>query len=56
MTGCLQGCLLVMAILFELRERRERRLPAATDHGVANGYVNGEEEIDERTRLLRHEH
>ena len=48
-TGCLQGCLLVMAIRFELRDRRKRQQ-------LAEGEVEPEDEgvgDDERTPLLR---
>lgn len=52
-TGCLQGCLLIMAISYEIRERKK---PEATGNEVANGHSPGEPELDERTRLLGREH
>ena len=54
-TGCLQGCLLIMAISFEIRERNERKKPEATGNEAANRHSPGEPELDERTRLLGHE-
>ena len=52
-TGCLQGCLLIMAISYEIRERKK---PEATGNEVANGHSPGEPELDEQTRLLGREH
>ena len=64
-TGVLQGCLLVMGIIFELKARRksaagEGRVndnddrDAAVANGIPSDHVNGEED-HERTELLRHE-
>ena len=55
-TGCLQGCLLIMAISFEIRERSERKKQEAIGNEVTNGHSTREPELDERTRLLGHEH
>ncbi len=53
-TGCLQGVLLVMAIGFEVRERRGRKSDdgATRTNGHANGVGHDSEQIDERTGLL----
>lgn len=51
MTGVLQGCLLVMGITFEIRERR--RKARERDLGV-DGHGDGEMN-DERTALLGNE-
>lgn len=49
-TGCLQGGLLAMSIIFELRERKRRK----EENGiVGNGQV--EEEDDDTTTLLGNE-
>ena len=55
-TGCLQGCLLIMSISFEIRERSKRKKHEGTGNEVTNGHSTGEPELDERTRLLGHEH
>lgn len=54
-TGCLQGFLLIMAISFELRERRERKKQETMETGVPNGRIEEESGVDERTRLLGNE-
>lgn len=63
-TGVLQGGLLVMAIWFEIRDRRERKSKGFADSGTRgedearNGAVAGgagEGLDDERTALLRNE-
>jgi len=53
-TGCLQGVLLVLAIGFEIRERRERKSDegATPTNGHADGADHDSDPIDERTRLL----
>jgi len=53
-TGVLQGCLLGMAITFEVRKWRKRKhVEGATDDS-ANGHTEPENgnEVDERTGLL----
>lgn len=52
-TGCLQGGLLAMSILFELRERKRRKEGdgiVGNEHEGQNGQV--EEDDDETTTLL----
>ena len=45
-----------MAISFEIRERSERKKQEAIGNEVTNGHSTREPELDERTRLLGHEH
>ena len=66
MTGVLQGCLLVMGIIFELRSRNQGAAPEGRGHGDNDGHTGevtviahrniGREEDSERTRLLENEH
>ncbi len=58
-TGCLQGCLLVICIMYELAAWRRKR-SGGVDGGVADSdragehetQRDGEEAVDERTALL----
>lgn len=55
-TGSLQGTLLVMAVYFELGERRrqkQQRVASATAHGHDNGVAGHDEHPSEETPLLR---
>lgn len=56
-TGVLQGCLLVMGIIFEVRERRKRRSHEYGTHGEINGQLAGDvgSGDHERTSLLDNE-
>ena len=56
-TGCLQGMLLIMAISFEIRDRREKRQKVAIlqPNGYANEARQENEQHDETTRLLQDE-
>ena len=65
MTGVLQGCLLVMGIIFELRSRKKGAVPEGRGHGdddrhageatdISHRHVSREED-HERTRLLENE-
>jgi len=49
-TGCLQGCLLVMALVFRAREKRGEQLHG---RGLASESEPDESRADERTALLR---
>ena len=51
-TGCLQGTLLVMAISFEIRDRKQTK---KSDAIASNGHEDGALEHDETTRLLHAE-
>ena len=52
-TGCLQGILLIMAITFEIRERRNKKGEAQQDiNGSMNGGEDENEQAHEQTRLL----
>lgn len=56
MSGVLQGFLLGMAVIFEMRERKKRRDGKDSLDGGSNGHSieeGGDE--DERTALLRNE-
>ena len=52
-TGCLQGCLLAMAIWFEVRDRRSKKTTVNRGEG-SNGIMDGDEQLDrnEQTPLL----
>ena len=56
-TGILQGCLLMMGITFEIRDRRNSKVLAEQDDGSFNQRItNDEAAVDhERTALLSHE-
>jgi uncharacterized protein with PQ loop repeat len=49
LTGCLQGCLLVMCLWFLWRDRKARKAGVG---GSGNGHVRTEEEDSEQTPLL----
>lgn len=56
-TGILQGCLLVMGVSFEIRDRRKGRAEeeTTTNGVIVDGSGGRETETDERTRLLGNE-
>lgn len=56
-TGVLQGCLLVMGIMFEIREWRNRKSGGNGEREAINGHAADENanEDDERTVLLENE-
>ncbi|KAL6719369.1 hypothetical protein ACLMJK_003608 [Lecanora helva] len=57
-SGVLQGWLLGMAVVFEMREWRKRKEVGGGEGGGGNAHVGGEGDggdDDERTALLRHE-
>jgi len=51
-TGVLQGCLLAMAITFEVRERRRRNRDGGVGDTSGAGNSSAGHEDNERTRLL----
>ena len=56
-TGILQGCLLIMGIAFEVRDRRNGKILAEQNNeGFNERITNNEAAVDnERTALLSHE-